>query len=169
MLLLDNTSGLSSSTRLKQCPLPCPSLRGMHRETMLIPRRHRGHHARSECTLRPLRLKKHLHICFYIQLLFFFNLCRHLRILSTPAPVAALQPTFLESVIATMTTSCCAPLVTCFTSTLANSLATPRCLAALKGDYQTVCGGVCAVSCQLKLFGWFTISDQGVFLGFFFL
>lgn len=63
-------------------------------------------------------------------------LCRRQRTSSIPALVAALQPTFLASAIATMTTSCCAPPVTCFTSTSASSWATPRCLAALKGEDQ---------------------------------
>lgn len=61
---------------------------------------------------------------------------RHRRTSSTRVQAAAWLPTFWASVIAIMTTSCSAPLVTCSTSTLGSSWATPRCLAASRGETQ---------------------------------
>ena len=64
-------------------------------------------------------------------------LSRHQRTSSTHVLDAVWQLTYWESATGIMTTSCCAPLVTCFISTSANSWATPRCLAASKGENQT--------------------------------
>ena len=78
---------------------------------------------------------------------------RHQRTSSTRVQDAVWQPTFWASVIAIMTILCCDPPVTCSTSTLASSWATPRCLAASKGENEIYCSGrVCvyANACQMK-------------------
>lgn len=61
---------------------------------------------------------------------------RHRRTSSTHVQAAAWLPTSWASVIAITTTSCSAPPVTCSTSTLGSSWATPRCLAASRGETQ---------------------------------
>lgn len=89
-------------------------------------------------------------------------LFRRRRTSSTRVQDAAWPPTFWASVTAIMTTSCCAPLVTCSTSTLASSWATPRCSAASRGEDQTSCWGSVGQVKRAVVSGWKGVSIQGV-------